>query len=756
MSFGYGTEQVSDEAAGFGDLDAVNAEILRRAKRDPRMAMMTDEQIIGRVRLNPQFAPLIEKITAEVAAQRQPEPEYSTKDETRGYLANFLDNMLLGGADEFVGGMAGLEALFTDENFTDAYSRQKQQVLDDIDEYERRDPGHWIDPDVLGFAASMALPGSTFLRTGKLGTAAATGASRAAIPTYGQLARRGAALGAGYGAASGALEGEGMDRLTGAATGLGLGALGGAVLTPLAAGVGNAVGRRVRQRFGDPERHAADLIATAAVNDGAPIGASGDLGGYMARNPDAMMLDIGSEFSRDVPALARYAARNHGPGAAYAATNLLRRQRGLGDSVRDALSRLLGDPSTNQSPDDFLQSILRDRQNIGREMFEGNIVMRTPTLPLTDDVAAILGRVSNTDAPRAIQSAARIAGRPQAGFLPADVPPALSPYMAGRGALDTRTMLDLSSQLGKEIRAYGQRVRRGDAGASYAELQELRNLHREMLDWMDSALGGTYAPAREAYRANIAMEEAMDSGSDLLWSRDPKVVARMFNALGSETEREAFRRGALGSYYRHLPELASHDQVSKLQLGSRIPEIMRILARNPREYDAFQREIAELYNQHIKARSVFGNSDTAFNAAFARDIEGGNFGGALGQLLTGDVGGFVRGNVLGRAADWVQRGANQRVRNALSNMLFTSRNSLNQPPPITHGAEAVSIPRPSAADLARYIRLVEGAPERVAASHAAAARRGAAMARLPAQGLGRKTSADRQNEREKSNPARRR
>lgn len=733
----------SNEEAGFGNLDAINAEVLRRLRRNIDFGDLTDEEIIGIVRFNPQFADAISKIERTAAT-----PEYSTKDETRGYLANFLDNMLLGGADEFVGGLNAVSALFDDRDFSDAYYDQKQQVLDDIDEYEMRDPGHWIDPDVLGFAASMALPGSTFLRTGRLGTAGMAGAAAAPLPNMTQLALRGAGLGTAYGTLAGVLEPEaigdeslsvGQLAKSGAMGGLMGGALGG-VLTPLAAGLGTAAAGRLRRRFGDPEIAGGDMIAEAAVADGAPLGGRGDLSPYMSRNPDAMLLDMGTEFARNVPALGRYAARNIGPGAAYAASNIVTRQRGLGDRVRDALRRLLGD---GLDGDDLRQAIRDDRRSIGREMFEGNLIMRQPEVDVGPEMLPLFSRILRTDAPRALEDAAELAGRPQ---------PTLLPAITGRGKLDTRSLIDLSSQLGRDVTAYGKRVGRGERGASYIALQEMRNLHRELVDWMDGALGGAYAPAREAYRASHAFEEALDAGAGSLWLRDPREVARLFNGLQTDAERNAFRSGALEAYMRSLPELQSHDNVSKLQIGTRIPEIMRILARNPREYNAFAREIAELWNQHQKGRSVYANSDTASNIAAQEAIEGHNFGNALGAMLSSDPIGALQGGVGRRIVDWAQRGAAPRTRHALANMLFTSRNSVNQPPPIAHGVGEVSIPRPTADDLDRYIRIVESAPERLMARYNNATAAGAGAARLPAQAVGKRESMDRLERRRQMDP----
>jgi hypothetical protein len=218
-------------------------------------------------------------------------------------------------------------------------------------------------------------------------------------------------------------------------------------------------------------------------------------------------------------------------------------------------------------------------------------------------------------------------------------------------------------------------------------------------------------------------------------------------------ERSAFRIGALAALERSIKELSTHDNLAKFQIGTRVPRIMELLSPSPEAYRQFSELVGDMWSKTRKTRKVFGNSDTTFNDQLVRDIEGGAWGGAISQILSGDVGGAVRSTFANRAADWLRYGLNQRRRDLLSRMMFTSQDSMAAAQPHSTGIPTQMRLAPvTPEDMARWTNLIETAPQRVANSIDASVGRAAFAARLPIAGLNAKTSGDRQYLREKTVP----
>ncbi len=335
------------------------------------------------------------------------------------------------------------------------------------------------------------------------------------VGSLGARAAQGAAGGAAIGAADAATRGDSV------ALGGGLGGLLGAgspVLGRVAGALVGRLGNKAPKDIAGYEPKAIDKIARALSDDAVDVPALQRLG------PEAMLVDAGPNLRLQGEALAS----QPGPASRMVGNAVTRRFKSSADRITQGVDETIG-PYQNFREERLHRSAMRKEagNRLYGEAFEKSrpVDITSALQYLDDELRPGLSRVAvGGPAPDSIESALMRVRNVLGG--------------GNTQRIDPRELHTIKLDLDDDIDAALRNGRKNKA----AQLIEVRN---RIVDSLDNATDEKlYAQARQQFRSDSAIINALDDGRDLFKksTRPDDLVAAVRDM--SEAEREAFKLGA--------------------------------------------------------------------------------------------------------------------------------------------------------------------------------------------------------------------
>lgn len=564
-----------------------------------------------------------------------------------------------GFSDEAIGARDALGALLAGDDPMEQYRRSRDLERARLRQFSEESPTASILSNIGGGLATGA--------AGGVRTAGAT----AARGVGGRLLRS-IPVGAGYGGLAGLGVGEGDIREQVESTGKG--ALIGGVAAPVITGGLSALSGLSRLIPRGPVTPAAPQPATAVpgtatVGQVAPVPAREraldlvrDTMRRSGQTPESIEQQLAqnqafgakpemlADYLGDQGARRLYTTRTlGGPQAAEAVERIAARGEGTSARVAEDVQRATSRRGQSLTQ---LDKSIENRRKLGNTLyqraFQHGEVKGADTLEMLQNprVAAILKRASD----RRSQVADLRGEKYQPLFRETEQGPALarSPTVEDLHLLKTSLDDDIrqayqagEGQLGNALRDFKNRI--------------VRNLEEEV---------PAYRQARETYKGDIEVEEAIAAGRSDILRKPVDELRRDFKAL-SGAEKDAYRSGAIDTILSRKvdPKVDSSDFARSLWGNADSRARLQLLVKSEKELEQLVRQFEREQRMARTNRGVLGGSPTAMRSA---DIED-QVAGSLADVATqGPQAAFV--STVGR---WIRRsgGVTEEVADDIAKLL---------------------------------------------------------------------------------------
>lgn len=526
----------------------------------------------------------------------------STPKPKGGFLAPIAQGATLGGADEILGGIEGLNNMLPKSlgggagSFSEGYARGKEKV---------RSVGQGFAEDHRVANAGLELAGGLMLPIpaglGAIGKGASTGAKIA----------RGVATGSALGAAGGALSSEEGSRGSGA---LGGSILGGAIGGAIPAG-GHVLGEVMdeigaRTAKGVEKRAIDKLVERFGHDQKSPQRVLNEMSVMERRDNGGMLLDAGR---RNVEGLANSVLQRPGPEKERLASNLTRRVKKQMPSISGAIEKGAGEAKDVR----VLAQNITERQALDAKPLYDEAYAHGPVqIP-----AELLKRPSVKKA----LAQARVVAADEGVKLPDNV-------------IDVRTIDYAKRTLDDRISALKRAGKKDKA-------RVLDGVRRSLLEAVDEQVP-KFAEARQTFAGYAKAKDALETGRKFL--RAPAEETEAIKKSLTKAEQEVFTAGQQDALNELMEKVAdSHDLTKKLIGNPAIRAKIRTVFPDDASYMGFLRHMTELAGQAQKKNAILGNSMTAERVQEVSDLIGIDL---AKDLLTGNVVGAGRkglGKIMG-------------------------------------------------------------------------------------------------------------
>lgn len=545
--------------------------------------------------------------------------------------------LTLGFSDELSGLGAGAKALFTGEDAGEAYTKARDLERARLRQFSEDEP----------VASTLGQLGGGLLT----GTAPARAAVQA--PSVARALGESAITGAGIGAVAGLGSGEGdaSQQLASTVKGALIGGAAGPVVTGLARGVPAAYRYirpgTVRETVNVRATPDADMVAgPQGASDVVPVEITArdraldivrDTMRRAGSTPDQIEAEIArgealgmkpevlADYLGDQGARRLYSTRTLGGEAASKAVDRLA-NRGEGTSARVAEDVQRATAQRGQSLTQ-LDARIENRRKLGgqlyRKAFEHGAVTDSDTLELLNNprVASIIKKAADR---RSV-----VADLQGEKYAPLYRQTENGPVLARTPTVEDLHLLKTS--LDDDIRQAYQ-AGEGQLGGALRDFKNriVNNLEREV---------PAYRKARELYKGDIEIEEAINNGRADILRKPVDQLRRDFAAL-SGAEQDAYRSGAIDAILSRKVDtkVDSADFARSLWGNADSRNRLKILVKNEDELARLAKQFDREQRMARTNRAVLGGSPTAMRQA---DIED-QVAGTLADVVTqGPQGAFV-------------------------------------------------------------------------------------------------------------------
>ena len=618
--------------------------LLQDGENDP-LGQLTDEQL----------QELIDAYTAAGAGEAEEVPTVTTEPPELS-----AGEIVAGGARELAGGAlfefsdeaeAAARAPLSDKSYEELLREIRQNRARFSEAY----PGTATTLNVAGGIGSMFVPGVNVLgRTAQ----AATGISRLASP-----AARVAASGALAGGVAGAGSGEDAgSRLANAATGA---VLGGTMGAGVYGGTRGAQWLRDAFTARGAEMGEQQAAQQAAMLINRRLGESGMQPDQIA---DLMALEqqygIPSVLGTATPELARLtelAAQTPSGGQTDLARRLFEQQAGAPERVQRRIRESIPTPDYFAAEDRIVETLRNNAQRAYGAV--GDVEIRDPRILAMLDDPDIRGAYADALANvRRDMTAASLRGEDPAQFQLREI---FEPVLNEEGALvglsatgkqipDIRTLNQIKIALDRKIDGLYSTGKGGEATA-------LKNLRNAFVQRLDDVGPPEYRAARQQYKGDIEIREALEAGRDankLRWQEVNKMV-RDF----SPGELQAFKTGYVQRLMQGFEDTSRRRNFANEIINNASQRRKLEALMEPGEFQVFEaamRREAELFDTISR---VTGGSQTAGRMLMRADVDeqlaSGNLEDAASLLLNP-----TPGNIASRALRIVTNMRNANVSRA--------------------------------------------------------------------------------------------
>lgn len=606
---------------------------------------------------------------SEAASQRgEPEsraPTLAQELRDSGYLpealitpATSVENALraarqgatLGFSDEMVGSRDALSALVTGGDPAEAYRRSRDLERARLRQFEQDAP----------VASAMGNIGGGLL------TAIVPIGAAASAPTFAGRVARSIPAGAATGAVAGLGAGEGSaeEQLKSAGTGAIVGGIAAPVVTGVLGGV-SALGRVIprKAKVGNISGRVAPGVQSAAPQGPPPVDARPralDLVAETVRRSGATPESIEQQLIRaeqlgakpemlvdllgDQGARRLYSARTlGGPVASEAVERVAARGEGAAARVSDDIQQATAQRGQSLSQ---LEKRIEGRRQIGsqlyREAYKHGAVTDPDTLALVQNprVSEILKKASDRRA--------KVADLRGEKYEPLFRQGEEGAVMARAPTVEDLHLLKTS--LDDDIR---QAYQAGEGQLGTA----LRDFKNKIVASLEKEVPA-YRKARETYKGDIEIEEAIANGRGDILRKPVDELRRDFAAL-SEAERDAYRSGAIDAFLARKvdPKVDSADFARSLWGNADSRNRLQILVKSREELERLAAQFEREQRMARTGRGVLGGSQTAMRTADIEDQVAGTLADVATQgpqsAFVGTVGRWIRraGGVTEEVAD---------------------------------------------------------------------------------------------------------
>ncbi len=496
---------------------------------------------------------------------------------------------------------AGLRSIYEDRNYDQIVDQIRRENAQFSEDYPKTSAGLEFTGGVLPGLAAMAIPGGQGIGAAQL--------ERAAVGALGKMALKNAAIGGVTGAISGAGQATEGNRLSGAGTGAVMGTAIGGVLPLAMRGAGNA-GRWALERFAPSEKRIAERSLekmSSALRDSnmTPAEMQSVLAMDRAMGVPSVMANAGSGLSD----LAETVAQRSGSGARNVEKKLLEQKSGARERT---YAQTKAGMRSGEYYDD-LDNLISD--------------MKTKSDPLYKQ-AYSFGEVNDPKVLSFFKLPQFQKGIAKAQELLAAEGRELDMSKPTVEVLD-QVKRGLDGLIEKETDSVTGKV--SDLGRIYVKKKN------EYLNALDNAVP-EYKQARDAYRGDSEIKNAMQSGMDDFNKLDPEQVVKMVNGF-SAAEKEAFKTGAARNIYHTLMQPSNDFNAAKKIINSpNMRNKLEPLFDSPEHFDLYKNALERESQLFTTANRVLGGSQTGKRAQMRSEFEDeSGIGEAIKQGVMGNV-----------------------------------------------------------------------------------------------------------------------
>jgi hypothetical protein len=516
--------------------------------------------------------------------------------------------LTFGFSDELAGAGAAAKSLFTDETAGDAYRRARDDERARLRQFSE------------DYAGASAL--------GQLGGGLVTGTAPvravAAAPSFLRQVARSTGVGSALGALAGlgAGEGDASQQLESTGRGAAIGAVAAPVVTTAAAGL-SGLARLIPARATPPAVQAQPGIVRRAVDAVIPsretvenraldiVGNTVRRSGVSPQQIEETLVrnealgakpEILADFLGDQGGRRLYSTRTlGGEGASRAVDQIANRGEGTAARVSEDVQQ-----ATTQRGQSLgnLDSRIENRRKLGgaayRQAFEHGEIRSPDTLDLLQNprVASILKKASDRR-----QAVADLRGE---SYVPLFREGAEGPVLGRAPTVEDLHLLKTS--LDDDIR---QAYQAGEGQLGNA----LRDFKSRIVGNLESEVPA-YRKARELYKGDIEVEEAITRGREDILRRPVDELRRDFGAL-SDVEKDGFRSGAIDTILARKvdPKVDSADFARSLWGNADTRNRLKLLVKDENELVRLAQQFDREQRMARTNRAVLGGSQTAMREA---------------------------------------------------------------------------------------------------------------------------------------------
>ncbi len=547
-----------------------------------------------------------------------------------------------GGARELAGGAlfefadeaeAAARAPFSSQSYDELLRDIRQSRARFGEEY----PGTATALNVAGGVGSMFVPGVNVLGRG---VQAATGISRLASPAA-RVAASGALAGGVAGLGSGETPEERLTNLgTGAALGAGLGAgfYGAGRGAQWLKGVAQA---RRGQQPEDAAQIAARLVNQRLAQSGMDPDTIRDLAEMSARNGVPFTLGIADPR---LASLSETVLQSGGEGRADLAERLFQQQAGAPERVQQRLRQSIPTPDYFASEERIIETL----RNNAKQAYGAvnDVEVRDPVimdiLNAPDIKSAYGDALANVEREKV---AAQLRGEDPSQY---DLRKVFEPILDEQGALvglsDTPTTVPDIKTLNQIKIALDRRIDSLYSSGKGGEATALKNLRNAFVNRLDDVGPAEYRAARQQYKGDIEIKEALETGRDankLRWQEVRKLTKDY-----SPGELQAFRTGYVQRLMQGFEDTSRRRNFAREIIDNQSQRKKLEAIMDPGEFQVLEAALRREADNFDAITRATGGSQTAGRVAARQEIEdqiaGGNVEDAVNLLLNPTPGSFAR------------------------------------------------------------------------------------------------------------------
>lgn len=156
----------------------------------------------------------------------------------------------------------------------------------------------------------------------------------------------------------------------------------------------------------------------------------------------------------------------------------------------------------------------------------------------------------------------------------------------------------------------------GQGGIGFNESRSIGGVQQKLLQVMDES-SPAYKAARAKYAETSALKDANEAGRRL-WKMHPEEAAQTYKELGSDAERDVFRRAGMDALAERLEN--GPEDVAKGASKPRDLARIRLLFPDDQTFEAFKSRIARESQMHQTTQTVTKGSQTADKLADLADM----------------------------------------------------------------------------------------------------------------------------------------